>query len=104
MMRTLFNQIKDIKVEKIILYGSRITGEELKNSDLDLIVVSSDFSGLKFTDRNNLLSPYLEAWKLNFPIEVLCYTPEELEEKAQRIGLVKEAIENGIVITLDDES
>jgi len=45
------SRIKGFQIEEAIIFGSRIRGDYLKDSDLDLILVSSNFSGIQFTDR-----------------------------------------------------
>jgi len=42
---------KRIPDARVILFGSRARGEAPKHSDVDLIVVSSVFKGMHFTDR-----------------------------------------------------
>lgn len=97
-VKKLIKKINKIKIEKAILFGSRIKGNFLLNSDLDLILISPDFKGIKFTDRINLIRDYLDEWNKSFSLEIICYTIEEFEGKKKRIGLVKDAVETGIVI------
>jgi hypothetical protein len=70
----------------------------MAQSDLDLILVSPDFHGQAFTDRINCIYNYYELWKEPYPLEIICYTPEEFEKKRQQIGMVKDATEQGIII------
>ena len=83
---------------KIILFGSRARGDELKNSDIDLIIVSRTFEGMHFTDRVSLILRIL--WKTktlpSIDMDILCYTPEELRKKSKEISIVKEALRYGI--------
>ena len=37
-------------------------------------------------------------WKEDYPLEVLCYTPEEFKRKSKKTGIVSEAIKEGIYI------
>ena len=78
---------------KIILFGSRARGDYLKASDYDLIVVSSSFRGIHFLDRLTML---FELWDYDFDLDILAYTPEEFEEKKNEIGVVNEAVKEGI--------
>ena len=82
----------------VLVFGSRAKGNPLKESDLDLLVVSESFEEIPFIQR----APQL-LWTLQvpFPIEVLCYTPEEFERKREEIGIVKVASEEGLNL-LDD--
>lgn len=38
--------------EKIILFGSRVRGDHLKDSDFDLIVISDKFRNINFRESN----------------------------------------------------
>jgi hypothetical protein len=80
---------REVKVEKIILFGSRARGDNLKDSDVDLIIVSRDFEGVQFYER---MSRFLLLWDAPLDLEVLCYTPEEFEQKSSEICVVREAI------------
>lgn len=80
---------KHYSIKKMLLFGSRARGEELLESDVDLIVVSPQFTPLPFRKRPDR---FLDAWTLSVDLEVLCYTPEELARKEKELGLVKEAL------------
>lgn len=82
-------------VKKVILFGSRARGDYLKMSDFDFIVVSPDFEGVHFLKR---MASIYEFWDEQYDIEPLCYTPEEFEEKAKEIGIVSEAVKEGIEV------
>ncbi|MBS3056919.1 MAG: nucleotidyltransferase domain-containing protein [Candidatus Aenigmarchaeota archaeon] len=84
-----------IAIEKSILFGSRARGDYFITSDIDLIVVSSDFKSMKFVDRILFMSRY---WKSLMNLEVLGYTPEEFERKKNELGIVKQAVKEGIRI------
>lgn len=82
-------------VREMILFGSQVRGEADENSDIDLIIVGDGFK-----DKNPLKRPfelYLE-WTRDYPVDFLCYTPEEFEEKRNEISIVRHAIKEGIVI------
>ncbi len=87
---------KKYKIEKAILFGSRARGDNLKNSDYDVILVSPDFAGTFFSRR---IARMYEFWDyLPLDIEPLCYTPEEFEKKKNQTGLVRQAAKEGITI------
>ena len=77
--------MRRVGVEQAILYGSRARGDNLKSSDVDMILISPRFEGIRFIDR---LPPLHGAWHIPqlFP-EVLAYTPEEFEASASDPGL-----------------
>lgn len=87
---------KDFKIEKAILFGSRARGDNLKDSDYDIILVSPEFKDIFFSKR---ISNMYKYWR-HFPLEVepLCYTPEEFERKKKQLGIVKTATEEGLAI------
>ncbi len=86
---------KKFRISKIILFGSRATGDNLKSSDYDFIIVSKDFKNMFFTDR---ISKMYDFWEFDVPIEALCYTPEEFEKKRNGISIVREAVRTGLEI------
>ena len=73
--------IESYQPTHVLLFGSRAQGTSLKESDLDLLVVSKSFEGISFMHRTQEL---LWSLRVPFPIEVLCYTPEEYEWKRDR--------------------
>ena len=77
----------------VIAFGSRVRGDALSTSDLDLIVVSPCFEPLHFLKR----VPYILEL-LGYPagLEFLCYTPDEFHEKRREHGIVRVAVEEGI--------
>lgn len=86
MLTNYINELKkQIRVGKVILFGSRARGDELKNSDIDLVVISEDFDRFGFIDRLEFLE--LE-WKYSIPIDAVGYTPKEYEEMSGRIGII----------------
>lgn len=80
---------------RVIAFGSRVRGDALSTSDLDLIVVSPWFAAVPFLRR-----PAAVLELLDYPggLELLCYTPEELEERRQELGIVRVALEEGITL------
>ncbi|MGH2453015.1 MAG: nucleotidyltransferase domain-containing protein [bacterium] len=80
-------------LERAILFGSRARGDELLDSDYDLILVSSAFEGLAWTDR---IQAVLDLWDLDVALQPLCYTPAEFAQKAAEISTVAEAVREGV--------
>ncbi len=83
---------------KIIFFGSRIRGDYLRDSDYDVIVVSKAFRGKHFTERSSDVLRILWEAGIVGDFEVLCYTPEEFERKRKGLGIVREALREGIVV------
>lgn len=86
-----------VKVESAILFGSTAYGERLRDSDIDLIIVSEDFEGVPFERRMLLLHKF---WRHRVPLEVFGFTPKELESLKHRSIIVQEALEKGERIRL----
>ncbi len=86
---------KDVKVERVILFGSYATGNAKEDSDIDLILIGKKFRDKDFHSRFKGL--WLK-WKLDFPVDFLCYTPEEFEARKTEPTIVKEAVEEGIEV------
>jgi uncharacterized protein len=88
---------KDIPIDRMIFFGSRAWGKPHKDSDIDLIIVSSKFRRKRSLNRGLNLYKY---WNLDYPVDFLCYTPEEFSKLSKQTTIVKEAKENGISISV----
>ncbi len=84
-----------VKIEKVILFGSWARGEANKKSDIDLIILSSDFEKLKYFKRSGR---FYMKWNYPIDIDIICLTPEEYEVKRKQIGTIGEAAKEGIEI------
>ena len=87
---------KDFPVKKMIFFGSRVRGEENEDSDIDLIIVSDEFKSLNFIKR---AAKMYDCWDMDYPVDFLCFTPEEFEKKIKGVTIVSEAVKEGIEIT-----
>lgn len=87
---------KNIRVEKVILFGSYAKGEALKTSDVDLAIVSEDFAKMNFFERLELLS---KTWNYDIGADILGYTPEEFKDLSNKISFVSEIVKTGKDIT-----
>ena len=86
---------KKFSPEKIILFGSRARKDYLKHSDYDLIVVSDKFRNIPFLKRLELLH---ELWRYKYGLDIIAYSPEEFEKKKKQIGIISQAVKEGIEI------
>jgi len=84
------------RVTEAIFFGSRARGEHLADSDYDIILVSPDFRGIFFSQRSALMYDFWNHWPLE--IEPICFTPEEFTAKKSQIGIVSEAIKEGVFL------
>ena len=87
---------KEYPLKKMILFGSQVTGKAGRDSDVDLILVSEKFRKQGILKRSPPL--YLQ-WDLDYPVDFLCYTPEEFLKKKKQISIVQQAVKEGIEIT-----
>jgi predicted nucleotidyltransferase len=80
------------------LWGSLAYGQPHSESDIDLIVVSDAFRGIKFTHRMAHLLRQVGAStdRKVGAIDVLCYTPDEFADKLRQVSVIRRAIEEGI--------
>ncbi|MCL4550452.1 MAG: nucleotidyltransferase domain-containing protein [Bacteroidetes bacterium] len=81
-----------INVEKAILFGSYAKGTNNEWSDIDLVVVSNDFKGIRIIDKENMVSAISAV---DYDISPLPYRPEDFTEDDL---FVKEIIKTGIRI------
>lgn len=77
----------------VLLFGSRARGEALKDSDLDVLIVSEQFAGTPWLERPVRV---VEECDVRIGVELLCYTPEEYERKRQELGIVHTASIEGV--------
>lgn len=68
-----------VRPEKIIMYGSWADNTARPDSDIDLVVISSDFSGKDYWARIDILSRAI--YEIFAPIEVSAFTPQEWASK-----------------------
>lgn len=85
---------RKMRLNALILFGSRAEGRPRKYSDVDLVVVSPDFRGKSFGRTRELYS----QWHLNLPVDFLCFTPEEFDERSKRLTIARVAMQRGIRI------
>jgi predicted nucleotidyltransferase len=85
---------------RVIAFGSRVRGDALSTSDLDLVLVSPFFAATPVLKRAVTV---LEM--LDYPggLELLCYTPEEFDARRQELGIVRVAIDEGIEVCRPSE-
>ena len=81
-----------IHVQQAILFGSYATGKYDEWSDIDLAIVSKDFVGNRFEDRNKIRKITLQV---NSDISAMPYRPEDFNDSDY---FVKEILETGIRI------
>jgi len=84
-------ETRGIRIEAAYLFGSRVRGDAIETSDVDLVIVSRDFEQMKYLDRLELV--YSLEWRYGVEpwVEVIPLTPEELEEKLRAPTILRSA-------------
>jgi predicted nucleotidyltransferase len=82
-----------IKPQKIILFGSHSNGTQREDSDIDLVVISEDFTGKDYWERIDILSDAI--FTVFKPIEAIAMTPQEWERGD---SLIVDFARNGEVV------
>lgn len=82
-------------IEKVFLFGSYVSGNATKESDIDLAIISSSFSGNRFIDNVNLGKL---TWKIDTRIEPIAFRPEDFNSNNL---IANEIIKTGLEIPLN---
>jgi hypothetical protein len=80
---------------QVIAFGSRVRGDALSTSDLDLVLVSPWFASFPYLRRAVAV---LELLDYPAGLELLCYTPAEFEQKRRELGIVRVALDEGVAL------
>jgi predicted nucleotidyltransferase len=93
-VKTYIRQLETIgiRVQQAILFGSYASGKNDEWSDIDVAIVSNDFIGNRFEDRNRIRKITLQV---NSDISPMPYRPEDFNDSDY---FVKEILELGIRI------
>lgn len=84
---------KLVNVDRFILFGSKARGDGDVDSDVDLLIISKDFEGVKFFKRAPMF--YL-LWNAPYDVDIICLTPNELARKSGEIGVVRQAMSEAV--------
>ena len=85
---------EDFEIYSVIFFGSRAKGNQKKESDIDVIIVSDDFKGLSFSQRGSKMYNY---WDYLIPVDFICLTIDEYNKLKDKITIVGRAIKEGIL-------
>ncbi len=86
---------EEVTITKMVLFGSHAWGKPHRDSDVDLVVVSPQFRGIRSLDRG---ISFYKRWKLAYPVDFLCYTPEEFRRLKKKTALLRKVDKEGIEI------
>ena len=95
-IKAYLGQLKKLGIttQRVILYGSFARGDNKKESDIDLIIVSDDFEDMNLRERLEILG--IAAARILEPIEALGYTSKEFEE-AEKSSFLDEVLNSKVV-------
>lgn len=101
----IIREVRDFKekagrkygIQRVILFGSQARGKTREGSDIDLLVVSD-----KFRSRADFMSELSAEWHLvqkrKLPVDFICFTGKEFDSMSKKITIVKQALDEGVVI------
>jgi len=72
---------------RLYLFGSYARGDWIRESDIDVVVVSPRFEGIAPHERASMVRKLAREDK---PFDILCYTPQELERLLRESSFVRE--------------
>jgi len=85
-----------IRVERVMLFGSHACGAAKDGSDIDVLIVSSDFETLNTRERLEQLGT--AAARLWQPIEAIACTPAELTH-VEPATLLEAILQTGVQVS-----
>lgn len=91
--------IKEIRVEKIILFGSYARGEETEDSDIDLLIVEKEPFTKERSRRKEIIKirELLSGYKI--PKDILVYDVNEFETWKNSINhIIAQSVKEGRVL------
>jgi predicted nucleotidyltransferase len=84
-----------LRVDRILLFGSRARCAALHESDVDLAVVSPDFESMSWIARAELLA---REWGYGPDADCLGFTPAELERATNELTFPGQIRKTGVVV------
>lgn len=87
-----------IKIDQVILFGSYAQGNQRHDSDLDIIILSSDFKKMPFIKRLEFLSLARKGLSARVPMDIIGYTPEEYQKIDKQSVIMRSAKKQAVRI------
>lgn len=84
-----------IKVDGVLLFGSFAWGKPDKHSDVDIVIISPDFSKEKFQNRLQWLSRMRDDLTYQIAMDVIGYTPKEFSQIEKHSAIMAKAKKDG---------
>jgi predicted nucleotidyltransferase len=86
---------QQLNIELIVLFGSYLTGEFSKDSDIDILVVASEFSKISKLEAYKILSKPI--WDIQLNIDPIPAAPEEIQNY-QKASFLTEIMDSGKIV------
>ena len=83
--------VKEFKPEKVMFFGSRVSGGASEESDIDIIIISEAFKNIPFVKR---MGKILQLIRFPKHVDYLCYTSEEFSNVKNNSVVIEDALEN----------
>jgi predicted nucleotidyltransferase len=95
-LRAFIDQLeRELRPERVILFGSRARGDHRDTSDYDILIVSRAFRSVPWAERAGLV---MRLWELPLDLETICLTPEEFRRRSCDLTVVGIAAREGAVV------
>jgi len=89
----------NFRVEGVFLFGSCATGKAKEDSDIDLVIISSDFKGIDFLKRLEFLSALRSSnMTRSVSMDIIGYTPQEFENIEKESIVMRRAKREGKMV------
>ncbi len=92
-VQEIISQLKSYNAEKIILFGSYVSGNPTEDSDIDLLLIKETPDS--FLERQKKIRTLLDT---TTAVDIFVFTPEEFEQARMTNLFVKEAVRTGKII------
>ncbi len=89
--------MKELKPTRVLFFGSRVTGNATKDSDIDVIIISESFKEIPFVRR---MEKILKLTRFPKHVDYLCYTPEEFMNVKVSSTVIENVLENYLDATV----
>lgn len=76
----------NIPIQRVLLFGSYMSGQQREDSDIDIAIISSAFKGNRYSDRRFIV-PFRRG--IDSRIEPIPFTPEDFEKGGMLIDEIK---------------
>lgn len=86
---------RHININGVLLYGSFAYGQPTKHSDVDLVVISPDFSRQSFDNRMDFLTHARDMQARQIAMDVIGYTPQEFSQAEKFSAILTQAKKKG---------